>query len=98
MKPEVVLRGFIGDLYGIINWSNHPRADGYGSSGSDERRMAEEYYERVGYPFFHREFAAHACRSCVCLERSIETGCAASEWPGALGARDGQADQHVPDD
>jgi len=55
VEPDLVLRGFIGDLCGIMNWSNNPRADGYGSNGSDERRMAEEYYERVGYPWFHRE-------------------------------------------
>lgn len=55
VKPQVVLRGFIADLCGIMNWVNNPRADGYSSNGSDERRMAEEYYERVGYPWIHRE-------------------------------------------
>jgi hypothetical protein len=54
VKPEIVLRGFIADLCGIMNWSNHPRVDGYSSNGSDERRLAEEYYERVGYPWMHR--------------------------------------------
>ena len=52
--PEVVLRGFIGDLCGIMNWANNPRADGYSSNGSDEREMARAYYERVGYPYFKR--------------------------------------------
>ena len=55
VAPETVLRGFIADLCGIINWADEPRADGYSSNGSDERRMAEEYYERVGYPWWHRD-------------------------------------------
>ena len=54
VTPETVLRGFIVDLAGIINWSDNPRADGYGSNGSDERRYAMEYYERVGYPYWKR--------------------------------------------
>jgi hypothetical protein len=49
--PERVLRGFIADLCGIINWTSNPRPDGYSSNGSDERWRAREYYERVGYPF-----------------------------------------------
>ena len=55
VTPEQVLRGFIADLAGIMNWAADPRADGYSSNGSDERRMAMEYYERVGYPWFHRD-------------------------------------------
>ena len=51
VTPERVLRGFIADLCGIISWASCPRADGYCSNGSDERDMAREYYERVGYPF-----------------------------------------------
>ena len=54
VAPELVLRGFIADLCGIMNWAKNPRADGYSSNGSDERRMAMEYYERVGYPWFNR--------------------------------------------
>ena len=50
VTPETVLRGFIGDLAGIVNWAANPRADGYNSNGSDERMMARDYYERVGYP------------------------------------------------
>lgn len=49
VTPEAVLRGFIGDLCQITNYVNNPRADGYNSNGSDERCMAMEYYERVGY-------------------------------------------------
>ncbi|MBK7899695.1 MAG: hypothetical protein IPJ99_10265 [Betaproteobacteria bacterium] len=55
VTPDLVLRGFIADLAGIMNWANAPRADGYGSNGSDERRYAMEYYERVGYPYLHRQ-------------------------------------------
>lgn len=54
VTPELVLRGFIADLAGIMNWAADPRADGYSSNGSDERRLAMEYYERVGYPWFNR--------------------------------------------
>lgn len=50
--PETVLRGFIGDLCGIVNFLANPREDGYGSNGSDEREMARAYYERVGYAFW----------------------------------------------
>ncbi len=49
-KPEAVLRGFIADLAGIVNWQSNPRTDGYSSNGSDERDMAQAYYNRVGYP------------------------------------------------
>lgn len=55
VTPDLVLRGFIADLAGIMNWANAPRTDGYGSNGSDERRYAMEYYERVGYPYLHRQ-------------------------------------------
>jgi hypothetical protein len=37
-----------------VSWADNPRTDGYSSNGSDERRYAMEYYERVGYPWFHR--------------------------------------------
>lgn len=55
VKPEVVLRGFIADLCGIMNWAHSPRADGYSSNGSDERDKAEAYYDRVGYPYIHND-------------------------------------------
>ena len=54
VPPEVVLRGFIADLAEIMNWTDSPRTDGYSSNGSDERRMAREYYERVGYPWWNK--------------------------------------------
>ena len=53
-KPEAVLRGFIADLCEIRNQPSNPRADSYCSNGSDERRMASEYYERVGWPYFNK--------------------------------------------
>lgn len=52
VTPETVLRGFIADVSGIINWASHPRADGYCSNGSDERHLAQQYYQRVGYPYW----------------------------------------------
>ncbi|MFT3792953.1 MAG: hypothetical protein QM741_18215 [Rudaea sp.] len=55
VQPDFVLRGFIADLCEIMNWCNAPRSDGYSSNGSDERRLANEYYERVGYPYWHRQ-------------------------------------------
>lgn len=54
VTPDLVLRGFIADLCGIVSWADAPRQDGYGSNGSDERDMAWAYYERVGYPWWHR--------------------------------------------
>ena len=54
VTPEIVLRGFIADLAGIHNWAANPRVDGYSSNGSDERDMAQAYYERVGYPYWHK--------------------------------------------
>jgi hypothetical protein len=50
----VVLRGFIADLCEITSWADAPRADGYSNNGSDERRYAMEYYERVGYPWLYK--------------------------------------------
>ena len=54
VPPEVVLRGFIADLCELTSWVNNPRADGYSNNGSDERRYAMEYYERVGYPWLFK--------------------------------------------
>ncbi|MES2858625.1 MAG: hypothetical protein V4704_05540 [Pseudomonadota bacterium] len=54
VTPETVLTGFIADLCGIESWASAPRLDGYSSNGSDERLMAQAYYERVGYPWWHR--------------------------------------------
>jgi hypothetical protein len=54
VTPETVLTGFIADLCGIVSWASEPRTDGYGSNGSGERDMARAYYERVGYPWWHK--------------------------------------------
>ena len=54
VPPERVLRGFIADLCEITSWADAPRADGYSNNGSDERRYAMEYYERVGYPWLYK--------------------------------------------
>jgi len=54
VEPETVLRGFIADLAEIHNWANNPRSDGYDSNGSDERQLANEYYRRVGYPYWKK--------------------------------------------
>ena len=54
VAPQLVLRGFIADLCEIISSIDARRADGYSSNGSDERCMAREYYERVGYPWLNK--------------------------------------------
>ena len=51
VAPETVLRGFIADLCAIQNYARDPREDGYQSNGSDERMLAQQYYDRVGYPY-----------------------------------------------
>ena len=55
VTPETVLRGFIADVAGIMNWARDPRSDGYSSNGSDDRDMSYAYDERVGYPWWHRQ-------------------------------------------
>ncbi len=50
--PTIVLRSFIADVSGIIDWCSDPRTDGYQSGGSDERGKAFEYFQRCGYGFF----------------------------------------------
>jgi hypothetical protein len=54
VTPEIVLRGFIADLCELHNYADDPRTDGYASNGSDERTKAQEYYDRVGYPYWNR--------------------------------------------
>jgi hypothetical protein len=63
VTPEIVLRGFIADLCGIINWHASPREDGYSSNGSDERRMAQDYYDRVGTLTGTSSGTGHSCTS-----------------------------------
>lgn len=45
--PKTVLENFVGDLAGIMNWADTPRADHYGSNGSDERMYAEQWLQRT---------------------------------------------------
>ena len=45
--PKQVREGFIGDAAGIQNYVNNPRADRFGSNGSDERDMAEAWIQRA---------------------------------------------------
>lgn len=60
--PEIVLRGFIADVSGIMNWAANPREDGYGSNGSDERDKAWAYFDRCGYGYLIvAEGVAEAC-------------------------------------
>jgi len=47
MSPLEVLRGFIADVSDLNNYVASPRADGFCSNGSDERYMANEYFERA---------------------------------------------------
>lgn len=47
MTPEAVLRSFVGDLAGIQNFVACPRADRYGSNGSDERDYADAWLQRA---------------------------------------------------
>ena len=42
VEPETVIRGFIADLCDL-------RTAEYRTNGSDERNLADAYYERVGY-------------------------------------------------
>jgi len=53
VAPDRVLRGFIADLCGITSYALDPRNDGYASNGSDERALAYDYYDRVGYPYWN---------------------------------------------
>ena len=45
-----MLRGFIADVCGLMNYVKLPREDGYSSHGSDERDYAEQWFDRAyGY-------------------------------------------------
>lgn len=47
LSPQQLLEGFIADAAGIQNYVNCPRADGFGSNGSDEREMADAWIQRA---------------------------------------------------
>lgn len=46
-QPVAVLRGFIADVCALHNFVRCPREDGYCSLGSDERRLAQDYFNRA---------------------------------------------------
>lgn len=48
VEPETVIRGFIADLCDL-------RTAEYHTNGSDERNLADEYYQRVGYAAWHAQ-------------------------------------------
>ena len=45
--PGQVLEGFVADAAGLQNYVVCPRADGFGSNGSDEREMADAWLQRA---------------------------------------------------
>jgi len=47
MTPAEMLQGFACDAAGITNYVVNPRADGFGSNGSDERDMADAWMQRA---------------------------------------------------
>lgn len=47
MTPQALLCSFVGDLAGIQNFVACPRADRYGSNGSDEREYADAWLHRA---------------------------------------------------
>jgi hypothetical protein len=47
LKPDMVLRTFVGDLCELSSLFECPREDGYSSSGSDEREFAKGYFQRA---------------------------------------------------
>jgi hypothetical protein len=48
IEPETVIRGFIADLC-------HLRTADYHTNGSDERNLADDYYQRVGYAYWNEQ-------------------------------------------
>ncbi len=51
VEPDEVVRGFIADLAEINSSVSGDRDDRYCSNGGDERMLAREYYDRVGYSY-----------------------------------------------
>ena len=50
VAPGEALRGFIADLCALESFYLCPREDGYTSHGSDERRLASDYWKRIYEP------------------------------------------------
>ncbi|MBF4991113.1 hypothetical protein [Methylophilus sp. QUAN] len=52
--PVEVLHGFIADLCYLQNTVADPRPDNLSRHGSDESRLANDYFDRVGYDFLNQ--------------------------------------------
>lgn len=70
MTPEEMLQGFACDAAGIMNYVVNPRADGFGSNGSDERDMADAWMQRAYFAQF--EEAEEAAAAAERLEEERE--------------------------
>ena len=97
MTPAEMLQGFAGDASGIMNYVVNPRADGFGSNGSDERDMADAWMQRAYFGQFEEaeEAAAEAERREEERERAEERalerddfGWLLHEWMDAGGDKD----------
>lgn len=51
LSVEVALRGLIADVCVLHDFIANPREDGFSSNGSDERRLAYEWFDRA-YPYW----------------------------------------------
>lgn len=80
MKPVELLESFIGDLAGIHNFANKPRADRYGSNGSDERMLASNWLDRA-----HGMNALDASELDDATEEAQEWEAQQDEWSEMLG-------------
>ncbi len=54
-QPTAVLRAFIADVCALQSFVRCPREDGYCSLGSDERRRAQDYFDRAYGMYFEDE-------------------------------------------
>ncbi|UQB76493.1 hypothetical protein KI429_00660 (plasmid) [Pseudomonas shirazica] len=80
MKAADLLESFIGDLAGIQNYANKPRADRFGSNGSDERMLAENWLERA-----HGMKAIDPDQLSQQIEEAEEWDAQQDEWSELLG-------------
>ncbi|HCE0607755.1 MULTISPECIES: hypothetical protein [Pseudomonas] len=80
MKAADLLESFIGDLAGIQNYANKPRADRFGSNGSDERMLAENWLERA-----HGMKAIDLDQLSQQIEEAEEWDAQQDEWSELLG-------------
>lgn len=54
-QPTDVLCAFVADVCSLRNFAKFPREDGYCSLGSDERRLAQDYFNRAYGMYFEDE-------------------------------------------